>query len=46
MRDAAGVYRPEGLQVLTIIGDQIAEMHAFLSLRDHLFTRFSLALVG
>lgn len=46
MRDAAGVYRPEGLQVLTIIGDQIAEMHAFLSRHDRLFTRFSLALVG
>jgi RNA polymerase sigma-70 factor (ECF subfamily) len=45
-RDAAGVYRPAGLQVLTIIGDQIAAMHAFPALDDRLFSRFSLALVG
>ena len=46
MLDAAGVYRPNSLQVLTIVDDQIAEMHAFLALDDRLFAHFSLAAIG
>jgi hypothetical protein len=38
------VYQPYALQVLSITGDQIAEIHAFPALDDRLFTRFSLPL--
>jgi RNA polymerase sigma-70 factor (ECF subfamily) len=44
IRDTAGVYQPYALQVLSITGDQIAEIHAFPALDGRLFTRFSLPL--
>ncbi|HEY8284029.1 MAG TPA: sigma-70 family RNA polymerase sigma factor [Chloroflexota bacterium] len=43
-QDPAGVYQPMALQVLSITGDQIAEIHAFQAIDDRLFTRFSLPL--
>jgi hypothetical protein len=38
------VYKRFALQVLSITGDQIAEIHAFQAPDDRLFTRFSLPL--
>ncbi|HWE60422.1 MAG TPA: RNA polymerase subunit sigma-70 [Chloroflexota bacterium] len=45
-RGADGVYRPGAIQVLTLAGDGIAEIHDFLALDGRLFTRFDLALAG
>jgi RNA polymerase sigma-70 factor (ECF subfamily) len=42
MRDADGIYRPGGLQVLTIADGGIAAIHDFLALDDRLFARFAL----
>jgi RNA polymerase sigma-70 factor (ECF subfamily) len=44
--DEMGVYRPAGLQVLTIQHGQISEINDFLCFDDRLFSRFGLPLVG
>jgi RNA polymerase sigma-70 factor (ECF subfamily) len=44
--DEMGVYRPAGLQVLTIQDGQISEINDFLCFDDRLFSRFGLPLVG
>lgn len=41
-RDAAGVYRPGALILLTVAEGQITEIHDFLAMDDRLFTRFNL----
>ena len=41
-RDASGVYRLGALQVLTLEGSQIAEIHDFLALADREFDGFDL----
>lgn len=44
-RGEGGVYRPAALQVLGIVGDQIAVIHDFLASDERLFARFELPLV-
>jgi RNA polymerase sigma-70 factor (ECF subfamily) len=44
-RDEAGGYRRAALHVLTIQGDQIAEIHDFIAIDDRLFARFYLPAV-
>ncbi len=43
-RDAAGLYRPGALILLTLAGPQIAQIDDFLALDDRLFARFHLPL--
>jgi RNA polymerase sigma-70 factor (ECF subfamily) len=45
-RDAAGVYRPGALQVLTLADDALGAIHDFLALDDRLFSRFDLPPTG
>ena len=40
--DAAGVYRPSALQILSISGDSIARIDDFLTFDERLFERFGL----
>jgi RNA polymerase sigma-70 factor, ECF subfamily len=42
-RDASGVYRPGGIQVLQLAGDQIAQIDDFLAFDERLFQRFKLS---
>ena len=43
-RDAAGVYRPGAILILTLEAGQIAQVDDFLALDDRLFLRFNLPL--